>query len=273
MATDTRAPFDAAAIDYDAVFTDTCVGRLQRERVWQLIGQVEGEVLELNCGTGEDAIWLAQNGCRVLATDASEAMLRIAEKKIRANPSNLSITLEMCRIEHLEGFSGTGFDLILSNFGGLNCVPPETLPQLGQVVTSKLRPGGRFVAIVMGRFCWWETLYFLIKGQFRNAFRRLGKLPVSAPLGNGSTVQTWYYTPGRFRRLICCETSGYLEMTETRPVGFWLPPSYLDPFFRKHPRFLSLLGKLENAFSGTLAALAADHFLISFTRKPEISSL
>ena len=39
-------------------------------------------VLELNCGTGEDAVHLARRGVRVLATDNSPRMLAAARSKI-----------------------------------------------------------------------------------------------------------------------------------------------------------------------------------------------
>src|SRR5688572_251600 len=39
-------------------------------------------VLELGCGTGEDAIWLAQRGVHVTATDVSHAMLAETRRKV-----------------------------------------------------------------------------------------------------------------------------------------------------------------------------------------------
>ena len=39
-------------------------------------------ILELACGTGEDALWFARRGCAVTATDASSAMLGVAGARL-----------------------------------------------------------------------------------------------------------------------------------------------------------------------------------------------
>ena len=41
-------------------------------------------VLEMNCGTGEDALWLVHRGVQVFATDVSPAMLQVAQSKLAA---------------------------------------------------------------------------------------------------------------------------------------------------------------------------------------------
>ena len=76
------APFDAVADDYDSSFTDTAVGRLHRATVWRHLDAVlepSSKILELGCGTGEDALRLARRGHRVLATDVSTAMRRVRQ--------------------------------------------------------------------------------------------------------------------------------------------------------------------------------------------------
>ena len=44
------------------------------------------QVLELSCGTGEDALHLAEQGVRILATDPSAGMLEVARKVARLRP-------------------------------------------------------------------------------------------------------------------------------------------------------------------------------------------
>ena len=70
------SPFDALAADYDRSFTASAIGQRMRAAVWRRLDTAfaPGErVLELNCGTGEDAVHLAERGVRVLATDVSPA--------------------------------------------------------------------------------------------------------------------------------------------------------------------------------------------------------
>ena len=78
--------FDQMAREYDDVFTNSMIGRAQRDAVWSVLTRVfeRGDrVLELNCGTGEDALFLAQNGISVTACDASEQMIQIASGRLR----------------------------------------------------------------------------------------------------------------------------------------------------------------------------------------------
>ena len=81
-----KAAFDDAAKNYDADFTFSQTGAAQREIVYNHLLESEKlksplSILEINCGTGEDAIWLANHGHSVLATDASEEMIRVAKQK------------------------------------------------------------------------------------------------------------------------------------------------------------------------------------------------
>ena len=42
----------------------------------------------MNCGTGEDARWLASQGMQVLATDISAPMIEVAQCKLAGLPEN-----------------------------------------------------------------------------------------------------------------------------------------------------------------------------------------
>src|SRR5574341_1364692 len=61
-------PFDAAALTYDEIFTQRRLGSWLREMVRERLPFQPGDhILELGCGTGEDALWLAQRGISVTA--------------------------------------------------------------------------------------------------------------------------------------------------------------------------------------------------------------
>lgn len=261
------SPFDAVAADYDAAFSSTAVGRMQRQIVWDFLENMVDakppDVLELNCGTGEDAVWLARRGCRVLATDVSPEMVAVAREKARQ--AGVDVETRVLGFSAVHDLPEGDFDLILSNFGGLNCVPPGELAALTEIFLKKLRPGGRFVAVVMGRFCWWETLYFLGTGRWRRAFRRMRRGPVVARLGKGVSVDTWYFAPRS--AALCVASKGAAQSAALQPVGFWLPPSYLNPFFEKRPRLLRGLYFLEKKCRGRMWAWGADHFLLA-VQKP-----
>jgi SAM-dependent methyltransferase len=285
--------FDTIAGDYDKSFTHTALGRSMRERVWQILVDLgiggfgdlkmnfqnnqisestNPQALELNCGTGEDAIWLARQGWQVLATDVSAEMVEVAREKIQIAGLEQKIEVQTCGFAEISRFSEEKFDLVFSNFGGLNCAAPEDLQKLSFDLQKLIAPGGQFVAVVMSRFCWQETLYFLLKGKPREAFRRLSRDPVSARLDEKTTVPTWYYSPKEFARLFCTtdfqvrraerEERRTWKSVVQRPAGFWLPPSYLSSFFEKRPRLLGFLNFLEKNLAPAWLAPASDHFLI-----------
>lgn len=227
-----------------------------------------GVALDLNCGTGTDALWLARQGYQVLATDVSPKMVAVTRAKLLA--AGLSEQAQAVALD-LRDLSAASLQqaglteppaLVLSNFGGLNCLSPTDLQGFGGKLPDVLAPGGHFVAVVMGRFCWQESLYFLWKGRWRTAFRRLRRGAVEARLDERTTVPTWYYSPQEF-----CRFFPNLEVKMLRPVGFWLPPSYLDAAFRRWPRLLRGLNWAEQK-CGRLAVLAwaSDHFLVCFRR-------
>lgn len=256
-------PFDAIAADYDHAFTETTTGRLQRRVVHQsLLSSLppNSKVLEINCGTGEDALWLARLGCQVIATDVSRAMVQVAGQKV-ANAGLLNrIQMQVADASNLKnsGISGK-FDLIFSNFGGLNCLSPTQIRSFSANAKELLTPNGRLALVVMGRFCWWESLYFVVKGNFHAALRRRSKKAIPARLDDFTTIDTWYYSPKELTKLL-----PDFQLMHTEAVGIWLPPSYLDPLFRKFPRVLQLLNRLEYLSRRSVFAGSADHYLVIY---------
>jgi ubiquinone/menaquinone biosynthesis C-methylase UbiE len=156
--------FDLLAADYDRTWTNTGAGRLQRDAVWrQLLPLFDSgdTVLDLGCGTGEDASHLARLGIRVSAIDASPAMVRIAQSR--------GVSAEVGSIEELQALDGV-FDGVISNFGALNCVPE--LSSLRSPLARLIRSGGHLAICLMGRFCLNESLHFIREFRFRKAARR-----------------------------------------------------------------------------------------------------
>jgi len=264
----TAAPFDAVAQGYDLEFTETAIGKMQREIV--LTSLLEGGSLlrprafELNCGTGADAISLAQLGYRVLATDISPVMIEVAKNKAQKAGLSDQIQFKTLDINDINPDNlGAPFDLVFSNFGGLNCISPEQMRIFGKKLPGLVAPNGYFRVVVMGRFCCWETLYFLLKGKPRMAFRRFQKNAVPARLNAHTMVDTWYYGPYELMDLL--GRSGF-ELTSLQAVGFWLPPSYLNPFFEKRRWLLNGLNRLEKWCRGRFWAFGADHYILTMKR-------
>jgi ubiquinone/menaquinone biosynthesis C-methylase UbiE len=243
------AAFDRLASQYDRLWTRSAVGHLQREAVWRHIGvlfQPGQTVLDLGCGTGEDALRLMQAGVRVRAIDASGEMVKIARKR--------GVDAEFLPIEGC-GLLEESFDAVLSNFGALNCV--EDVESLRQPLARLVRPGGYMAICVMGRFCAWETAWALLRGQPAKAFRRWRKSVMSS-LGMRVFYPSRKGLEGAFRP---CFT-----LVNWRGIGLCVPPSYVTGL----PA--GVLEKLDDidrrvAHWPLLRGLA-DHRLFVFVRNP-----
>ncbi len=262
-------PFDHIAASYDATFTKSAIGQLQRKRVWdyieKIIPELNGlEILELNCGTGEDALLFSEKGFNIVATDVSTEMLKVTQQKAQKFSMQHRISSQYLNLESFdETVFDKKFDLIFSNFGGINCISPELLKELLQKIPSVLAPNGRVVSVIMPRFCLWETFYFLLKLRFTQAFRRWTAKEVLVDL-NGTEIKVWYHQPILLKKA----SAENFKTISSLPIGIALPPSYLETFFVKRPRLLTFLNRLEgivNRFS--LFSSLADHYIIDLKLK------
>ena len=256
--------FDKHAKNYDTVFTNSKIGKAQRDRVYHflnknILNKNKLNILEINCGTGEDAKYLSEKGHRVLATDISSEMIKVAKEKNQ----NSKLTFQIVDITKItsETFSDK-FDLIFSNFGGLNCLSKPELQSF--LINSELllNPKGKLALVFMPKNCLWERIYFSLKGNFKKAYRRNTNDKVLANV-EGIKVPTWYYNPNNIITLV----SSKFRKTLLKPIGIKIPPSYLEPFFSNKYFFLKLLIWAEKLYPFSIWAKYADHYLIIFDKK------
>ncbi|GAA0729786.1 hypothetical protein GCM10009430_40280 [Aquimarina litoralis] len=259
--------FDISAASYDEIFTNSHIGKLQRKRVHDFLTSVfpkneSLEILEINCGTGHDAIWLSDLGHRIIATDISSKMIAVANSKL--STSNNQPDFRQLDINKLEETNfNNSFDLIFSDFGGLNCLSPSELENFFKVAATKLKPNGKIIGVIMPKHCLMENLYFIIKGSFKKAFRRNTKNAIDVNLENTS-VKTWYYNPKDIRK----KSNSYFYINKTKPIGFLIPPSYLESFFKNKLGLLKFLNHLDSFFqhNSTISSYS-DHYVITLSKK------
>ncbi|MHC4945025.1 MAG: class I SAM-dependent methyltransferase, partial [Planctomycetota bacterium] len=196
-------PFDAAAVDYDDDFTNKPPGKWFRDMVWSRLGRTfrEGDrVLDMGCGTGEDAVWLAGRGIIVTALDLSERMLQVALQKARSKGIEDRITFLQADLGALDeaGLDGDEpFDGAISDFGALNCI--DDLQGFADALARYLKPGALAWLVIMGPYCPWEVLWYLMRGRLSQAFRRF-RSSTQAPVAQGETIRVWYPSPRRIRK-------------------------------------------------------------------------
>lgn len=265
--TDARRPqpFDGAARSYDDDFTRTTVGDRQRRRVWEVLGRVlpdDGDFLDLGCGTGEDAVWLARRGAgRVIGCDASPGMLAAARAKTEAAGLGDRVGLFELDLRRIRTAPNPGDGLFagaVSNFGVLNCL--DNRQQVAEAVSRWLAPGAAFVAVLMGPWCVWEVGWHLLRLQPGAAFRRR-RQGLEVAVDGGGGIRVWYPTPRRVER----EFRPAFELVETIGIGAFLPPPYLESVVVGRPRLLRFLGRLEARLGHSRPwAFMADHILFVF---------
>ncbi len=259
-------PFDAVALEYDETFTERLPGRWFRDTVWSSVKtafQKGDHVLDLGCGTGEDAVWLAGQGIRVTAVDVSEEMLHTARKKAEKAGVTDSIRFVQKDLTALSddttGLSPS-YDGVLSNFGALNCV--EDLKTLAKTLSGRIRSGGRVFLVLMGPVCPWEIVWFLSQGRFKKAFRRFSA-NTEAHVGNGETIRIRYPSS----RLVRLAFSPFFKPLKTIGIGALLPPPYLGGIVEKAPGFFKRIWTLESRLGAFFPwTWLNDHYLIILKR-------
>jgi SAM-dependent methyltransferase len=256
------APFDAVAESYDREFTHTLLGRELRARVWQQLAArfpAGSRVLELNCGTGEDAAWLARCGVEVVATDVSNAMLAVAKRK------TVEMTVEVRRLDlaYPEADFHPGlFDGAFSNFGGLNCV--ADLRPLARVLSLWLKPGAALIVVVMGPICLWEMAWYLLHGEPRAACRRWARGGTEARVGK-RTVKVYYPWPGEVARAF----APAFRRAQLTGLGVTLPPTTMAATMERYKGLLRRLSAIEKPLARVwpLSSLG-DHYILEMERCP-----
>jgi SAM-dependent methyltransferase len=155
--------YDRCALTYDLVFA----GAEIRSEIWSIADRycIPGtRLLDLGCGTGDDAIHFARRGLHVTAIDISPAM--IEQLKLKCGG-----TIQ-CHVADMQTFCSREerFDGIFSNFSALNYV--SDLRWLRRV---NLTPGSHVVFTTLGRFYPLGSAISILKGKPRLALRRLSK--------------------------------------------------------------------------------------------------
>lgn len=283
--TPVAAAFDALAPRYDERFTAHPAGRLVRAAVWRVTDarfRAGDRILDLGCGTGADAVHLAERGCRVIAVDVSERMVArtrgAADRagggigaRVRTAMVDFGVGAGLAAVDALAfadgpgrvGPAGGSFDGALSDFGALNCV--GDLASLGAALAERVRPGGHFVAVVMARFCAWELAAGLARGDVRRATRRWSGRS-TADLGTGPWP-VWYRSPRAIARGL--GPSWSLECVV--PIGAVVPPTWAVTAGGRfdRPWLWRFWAALEAAARRMPSAGAwADHVLLDLVRRP-----
>jgi SAM-dependent methyltransferase len=232
-------------------------------------------VLEMGCGTGEDALWLAEHGIRVIATDVSEAMLAVTRAKCAGQALVEAQRLDLAALradeddEELNRQDAKDAKIIremwdgaFSSFGAMNCL--DDWRGVAGWLGKRIKPGGIAGMGVMSPWCVWEPVWHGLHGDWGTATRRWRQKTLFQGSAGGQTIAVTYPTIGR----LSGDFAPYFELIHVQPLGLFLPPSDVFGVIEKRPRLMRMLMALETRFGRArrLAALA-DHYWVEFRRR------
>jgi len=261
---DTRRAFDSVAADYDGPLGNNALIQRMRRAMWRTLEEIfspGSRLLDLGCGTGIDAVYLAACGFEIVAADWSPQMVEHMRSRAAQAGLHNRVTVELIGAHELARLNGQIFDGIYSDLGPLNCVPD--LEAASRASAALLKPRGKLVASVMGRHCPWERAYYAVRGDLARARLRdeRGVVPVNL---NRYTAWTRYYTPREFYHAFARE----FELTRYCALGLFLPPPYLIRWYERARAIFAALGWLDDRLgSWPLLRDSGDHFLMVLTRR------
>ena len=266
------APFDAVADHYDDTFTLSGIGQAQRRAVWRELSRIfraGDRTLEIGCGTGIDACFLANRGVRVVACDSSSQMVAITVRRVHQSGLQNLVHPFLLRAERVSEIGAHPlFDGAFSNFGALNCI--ENLREFATGLARLLKPGASVVLCWMGPYCLWEMVWYFAKGKRDKAFRRLKRNGVTAQIALGACVRVQYPSLHELSRAFAPD----FQLKSVTGIGVAVPPSYAEPWARRHPHLLRLCEHADTVL-GQLPGvrMLADHVLVRLERRTTLKDV
>jgi len=251
--------FDSAAEAYDETFTDSLIGKAQRKRVYHWLKKVDffnkkNRVFEINCGTGFDAEQFHNKGLQIVATDGSSKMIEVAKEN--RNSEIDFFQLEFNQVSSHEKFKQS--NVLFSNFGGLNCLSNNELKNFTNEIAKVQTKGDLIAWVIMPDQCFMESFYFLFKLKFKKVFRR--KMNESLKVSvDGVDVETFYHSPSDVKDIFYPKYQVVLK----KPVALFIPPSYMESFFKNKKFLLKTLEFFEKIYGWfSFYSNFSDHYII-----------
>ncbi len=257
--------FDTVAPIFESEYENDITARI-RESVYESIRRIVprgSSILDINCGVGIDAVALAAEGYSVVGSDISPRMIEAAKARAKANGQAIRFYKEANN--SLGATLKGSFDVVLSNFGGLNC--SQDLRTIAGEVGALTKPGGYFIAIVMPPFSLWETLAGFARGDFKYAFRRFGGTQATGFNDNG-----FHVTYHRARILERAFRPWFVSRL-LNGICVLSPPPHAFRFKARNPSLVRILNWLDASIAHLPGFRSwGDHYMI-ILQKEDLSTI
>jgi ubiquinone/menaquinone biosynthesis C-methylase UbiE len=262
-----QAYWDLTAENYDRTFSETVIGRAQRDAVWRELDKnfrPGMRILELNCGTGVDAVHLAARGVGVVACDLSSKMIDAARQRLGPTGHDALVDFRVLATEEMDSLAGDApFDGAFSNFSGFNCV--QDISQAARDLARLLKPGAKTLLCMVGRFSLWEVAWRLAEGKPNLALHSFRRKPTTHVSAQGA-LSVHYPSVSDMRWMFAPE----FRLRGWKGIGVAVPPSCLEPLARRLPGVVGVLAKIDRYISrAPIFRSMGDCVLLQFERLSE----
>jgi ubiquinone/menaquinone biosynthesis C-methylase UbiE len=253
--------FSSIYEEYEAMSTTNFIDISRRNFIRnqvELYLKPNHKILEINSGSGIDAVYFAQKGNSILATDISSQSETFIENKIKTlQLSNLEF--KKCSFTDLRNLKKGKFDCIFSNYGGLNCI--DNLESVFDQFDDLLNPNGYISLVIMPPYYPFEMLTFL-KGN-KKAFRRLNKNGTIANVEN-QKIETFYYSPNQVKKAL----GQKYKHIKTSNIGTFYPSTHYQ-WATKYKKIMSKLIRFDQWINKLPLVIKGigDYYIITFQKK------
>ena len=219
-------------------------------------------VLELGCGTGDEALALARHGCEVVGLDPAPEMVRVAQAKADATGlsarARFHVGLSREAATVLAAPSATRFEGAYSHFA--LSYEPDLRP-VREAVASLVVRGGHLLVASMNRYCAAEWLVAVALLSPHLAGRRLR---------DGTTHKVGDVDTRIYPRSTSELARGFAPdfiLEDVRALPALLPPHYANRALRRWPALLDIAMRIDPSVSRRRPfRTLGDHVLCGFRR-------
>ena len=228
--------YDSLAAQYDNLVAEDFWMRRVLWAHYLHVFRPGAQLLDVACGTGLDAIFLAACGMRMTGIDISPQM--IAQLTTKAHSRGLAerIDSHVGDIEALHSWPAACFDGIISAFAGLNTV--HDLRAFAADAHRLLRPQGRLIAHVLSPTNVWKQLGLYARLQWHAAWERRQRRQRTVVIAGHDIPHALLQPLDAHAHFF----APYFQLCRTYALGFLWP----QPLSRWLPEALAYaLGRLE----------------------------